>query len=51
MGLEVRPRRLRALFPGWPDDPETVEEAKAHPEVFANKSSEVVDHTGGVIGS
>jgi non-heme chloroperoxidase len=23
---------------GWPDDPETVEEAKAHPEVFANKS-------------
>src|SRR4029453_2981116 len=26
-----------ALTPGWPDDPETVEEAKAHPEVFAGK--------------
>lgn len=26
------------LTPGWPDDPETVEEAKAHPEVFANKT-------------
>src|SRR5262245_25622463 len=26
-----------ALTPGWPDDPETVEEAKADPEVFARK--------------
>src|SRR4051794_2614530 len=26
-----------ALTPGWPDDPETVEEAKEHPEVFADK--------------
>src|SRR5216683_1231333 len=26
------------VSPGWPDDPETVEEAKAHPEVFARKS-------------
>src|SRR5712691_2006916 len=34
-----------ALTPGWPDDPETVEEAKAKPEVFANKSiGEVADH-------
>jgi non-heme chloroperoxidase len=34
-----------ALTPGWPDDPETVEEAKAHPEVFAGKSiGQVVDH-------
>jgi pimeloyl-ACP methyl ester carboxylesterase len=33
------------LTPGWPDDPETVAEAKAHPEVFANKSvGEVADH-------
>ena len=24
-----------ALTPGWPDDPDTVEEANAHPEVFA----------------
>ena len=27
-----------ALTPGWPDDPETVEEANAHPEVFAGKT-------------
>ena len=27
-----------ALTPGWPDDPETVAEAKAHPEVFAHKT-------------
>ena len=26
-----------SLTPGWPDDPETVEEAEAHPEVFAKK--------------
>ena len=33
------------LAPGWPDDPETVEEAKAHPEVFANKTiGQVADH-------
>jgi hypothetical protein len=24
-----------ALTPGWPDDPETVAEAREHPEVFA----------------
>jgi non-heme chloroperoxidase len=34
-----------ALTPGWPDDPETVEEAKEHPEVVAGKSiGEVADH-------
>ena len=34
-----------ALTPGWPDDPETVAEAKAHPEVFAGKGiGEVADH-------
>ena len=34
-----------ALTPGWPDDPETVEEAKAHPEPFAGKSiGQVADH-------
>jgi non-heme chloroperoxidase len=34
-----------ALTPGWPDDPETVEEAKAYPEVFAGKSiGQVADH-------
>jgi pimeloyl-ACP methyl ester carboxylesterase len=34
-----------ALTPGWPDDPDTVEEANAHPEVFAGKTiSQVADH-------
>ena len=34
-----------ALTPGWPDDPETVEEANVHPNVFANKSvGQVADH-------
>ena len=38
------------LSPGWPDDPETVEEAKAHPEVFANKTiGQVADHYAAVI--
>jgi pimeloyl-ACP methyl ester carboxylesterase len=38
------------VVPGWPDDPETVDEAKAHPEVFAGKSvGQVADHLGGVI--
>jgi pimeloyl-ACP methyl ester carboxylesterase len=40
------------LTPGWPDDPQTVEEAKAHPEVFANKSiGDVADHYADVIGA
>src|ERR1044072_9303539 len=34
-----------ALTPGWPDDPETVEEANAHPEVLADKGvGQVADH-------
>jgi non-heme chloroperoxidase len=34
-----------ALAPGWPDDPETVEEANEHPEVFAHKTiTQVADH-------
>ena len=38
------------LAPGWPDDPETVTEARAHPEVFAGKSiTEVADHFDEVI--
>jgi pimeloyl-ACP methyl ester carboxylesterase len=51
--------RWRTLFedagyatvaPGWPDDPETVAEANAHPEVFAKKSIKVVaDHFDAVI--
>jgi non-heme chloroperoxidase len=40
-----------ALTPGWPDDPETVEEANAHPEVMAHKTiGQVADHFGEIIG-
>jgi pimeloyl-ACP methyl ester carboxylesterase len=39
------------LTPGWPDDPETVEQARANPDVFAGKSiRQVVDHFAEVIG-
>jgi len=39
-----------ALTPGWPDDPETVEEANAHPEVFASKTiGQVADHFDEII--
>jgi pimeloyl-ACP methyl ester carboxylesterase len=39
------------LSPGWPDDPETVEEANEHAEVFANKTiGQVADHYAAVIG-
>jgi pimeloyl-ACP methyl ester carboxylesterase len=39
-----------ALTPGWPDDPETVADAKAHPEVFAHKTvGQVADYISGVI--
>src|ERR1700674_4952090 len=41
-----------ALTAGWPDDPETVQEAKAHPEVFAHKTiGQVADHFANVIGT
>jgi non-heme chloroperoxidase len=40
-----------ALTPGWPDDPETVAEANAHPEVFAKKTvGQVADHFAEIIG-
>jgi len=36
---------------GWPDDPATVAEANAHPEVFARKSvGKVAGHLAGLIG-
>lgn len=39
------------LTPGWPDDPATVEEANANPEVFAHKTvADVADHFAEVIG-
>jgi non-heme chloroperoxidase len=38
------------LAPAWPDDPETVEEANEHPEVFAHKTvGQVADHVEDVI--
>jgi len=41
---------LAAVSPGWPDDPETVEQAKAHPEVFAHKSvGQIADYIDGII--
>jgi pimeloyl-ACP methyl ester carboxylesterase len=40
-----------ALTPSWPDDPETIEEARANPDVFAKKTlGQVADHTADVIG-
>jgi non-heme chloroperoxidase len=40
-----------ALAPGWPDDPETVAEANANPDTFANKTvGDVADHFAEVIG-
>ena len=39
-----------ALTPGWPDDPETVEEARANPDVLAKKTlKQVADHTTEII--
>src|SRR3954451_17008992 len=39
------------LAPEWPDDPDTVEEANAHPETFAHKTvGRVADHFEDVIG-
>jgi pimeloyl-ACP methyl ester carboxylesterase len=39
------------LTPDWPDDPETVEQARANPDVLANKTlKQVADHTADVIG-
>jgi pimeloyl-ACP methyl ester carboxylesterase len=40
-----------AVTPVWPDDPETVEEARANPEVLAKKTlKQIADHTAEVIG-
>jgi pimeloyl-ACP methyl ester carboxylesterase len=39
-----------AVSPGWPDDPQTVDEANDHPDVFANKTvGQVADHYGEII--
>ncbi|TMD27940.1 MAG: alpha/beta hydrolase [Chloroflexi bacterium] len=39
-----------AIKPGWPDDPESVADAKAHPEVFAGKSvGQVAGHVSAIV--
>src|SRR3954465_5458384 len=39
------------VTPSWPDDPETVEEARANPDAFAKKTlKQIADHTAAVIG-
>jgi pimeloyl-ACP methyl ester carboxylesterase len=39
------------LTPDWPDDPETVEQARANPDVLAKKTlKQIGDHTAEVIG-
>ena len=38
------------VTPGWPDDPETVSEAREHPEVFAGKGiGEIADYEEAII--
>jgi pimeloyl-ACP methyl ester carboxylesterase len=40
-----------AVQPSWPDDPETVEEARANPDMLAKKNLKLIaDHTAEVIG-
>jgi pimeloyl-ACP methyl ester carboxylesterase len=40
------------LTPDWPDDPATVEEARANPNVFAKKTlKQVADHTAEIINA
>jgi non-heme chloroperoxidase len=40
------------LTPDWPDDPETVEEARVNPDVLAKKTlKQVADHTAEVINA
>ncbi len=39
-----------AITPGWPDDPETVDEANANPDVFADKTvGQVANHFDAII--
>ena len=40
-----------ALTPSWPDDPDTVEEARKNPDVLAGKTlKQIADHISDVIG-
>ena len=48
---QVEQAGYAAVTPSWPDDPETVAEARAHPEVLARKTlGQVADHTAEVFG-
>ncbi len=39
-----------ALTPGWPDDPETVDQANAHPQIMAHKTiGQVADHFEAIV--
>jgi pimeloyl-ACP methyl ester carboxylesterase len=39
------------VAPSWPDDPETIDQARANPDVFAKKTvGQVADHTAEIIG-
>jgi non-heme chloroperoxidase len=41
-----------ALTPDWPDDPESIEVARAEPEVLANKTlKQVADHTTEIVNA
>lgn len=45
------PAGYAPLTPGWPDDPGSVAEGNAHPEVFARKKvGQVADHYATIIG-
>src|SRR3954462_12436638 len=38
------------LTPDWPGDPDTVEQARANPDVLAKKTlGQIADHTAGII--
>src|SRR3982751_5833259 len=40
------------LTPDWPGDPDTVEQARANPDVLAKKTlGQVADHTTGIINA
>jgi non-heme chloroperoxidase len=44
-------RGYATLAPGWPDDPDTVEEGRRRPELFAGKSvGGITDHVAEAIG-
>ena len=41
-----------ALMPDWPDDPQTVQDARANPDVLAKKTlGQIADHTAEIIES